>query len=290
MVWPTVQDGAHRDELGLHAPAGRVFRIVEAARQRDPLGRPAAARRISVCSSFGRSSRMATASSESSSRTPSATVSGGSSSRISSRTVSSTSVSAVKSKSCPISSTRRGRSSGSSASIRSPTSASCRSPTSSRSSRRHRPPRSPAPTRSTKSSRSAPSSPRNATGAGAAVMSFSSSMPSLVATMGGMSSGLYARRFWAGNRQRRRCLRWLWLRPRSNAANDLSDATGKTRIVPCLFAACAQRGCGCGAGALPGNADALRHRALKRECVRASIFCSGATRSRPRELARREFE
>ena len=60
---------------------------------------------------------MATASSESSSRTPSATVSAGSSSRISSRTVSSTSVSAVKSKSCPISSTRRGRSSGSSASI-----------------------------------------------------------------------------------------------------------------------------------------------------------------------------
>ena len=60
---------------------------------------------------------MATASSESSSRTPSATVSGGSSSRISSRTVSSTSVSAVKSKSAPISSIRRGRSSGSSASI-----------------------------------------------------------------------------------------------------------------------------------------------------------------------------
>ena len=42
---------------------------------------------------------MATASSESRSRTPSATVSAGSSSRISSRTVSSTSVSAVKSKS-----------------------------------------------------------------------------------------------------------------------------------------------------------------------------------------------
>ena len=29
----------HRDELGLHAPAGRVFRIVQAARQRDSLGR-----------------------------------------------------------------------------------------------------------------------------------------------------------------------------------------------------------------------------------------------------------
>ena len=29
----------HRDELGLHAPAGRVFRIAQAARQRDPLGR-----------------------------------------------------------------------------------------------------------------------------------------------------------------------------------------------------------------------------------------------------------
>ena len=59
---------------------------------------------------------MATASSESRSRTPSATVSGGSSSRISSRTVSSTSVSAVKSKSAPISAIRRGRNSGSSAS------------------------------------------------------------------------------------------------------------------------------------------------------------------------------
>ena len=73
--------------------------------------------RISACSSFGRSSRMVTASSESSSRTPSATVSGGSSSRISSRTVSSTWVSAVKSKSAPISAIRRGRSSGSSASM-----------------------------------------------------------------------------------------------------------------------------------------------------------------------------
>src|SRR4029078_11647555 len=52
---------------------------------------------------------MATASSESSSRTPSATVSAGSSSRISSRTVASTSVSAEKSKSCPLRLHKRGR-------------------------------------------------------------------------------------------------------------------------------------------------------------------------------------
>src|SRR4029077_12781362 len=31
-------DGRHGNELGLHAPAGRVFRVEQAARQRDPLG------------------------------------------------------------------------------------------------------------------------------------------------------------------------------------------------------------------------------------------------------------
>ena len=32
-------NGRHRDELGLHAPAGRIFRVVQAALQRDALGR-----------------------------------------------------------------------------------------------------------------------------------------------------------------------------------------------------------------------------------------------------------
>ncbi len=62
--------GPDRDELGLHAPAGRVLRIVEAARERDRARSAGSWSRISACSSFGRSSRMATASSESSSRTP----------------------------------------------------------------------------------------------------------------------------------------------------------------------------------------------------------------------------
>ena len=39
MVWPTVQSGSDRDELVLHAPAGGVFRIVEAALERDALDR-----------------------------------------------------------------------------------------------------------------------------------------------------------------------------------------------------------------------------------------------------------
>ena len=90
----------HGDEFRLHAPAGRVLRIIEAAASATRSGGGNCSR-ISACSSLGRSSRIVTASSDSMSRTPSATVRGVSSSRISSRTMSSTSVSAVKSKSMP---------------------------------------------------------------------------------------------------------------------------------------------------------------------------------------------
>ena len=38
MVRPTVHDRRHGDELRLHAPAGGIFGIKQAARQRDPLG------------------------------------------------------------------------------------------------------------------------------------------------------------------------------------------------------------------------------------------------------------
>ena len=72
--------------------------IIEAARQRDALGRRQLLENLGLL--FLRQVlEDATASSDSISRTPSATVCGGSSSRISSRTASSTSVSAVKSKS-----------------------------------------------------------------------------------------------------------------------------------------------------------------------------------------------
>ena len=39
MRLPDGPDRRHRDELGLHAPAGGLFRVVEALRQRDALGR-----------------------------------------------------------------------------------------------------------------------------------------------------------------------------------------------------------------------------------------------------------
>ena len=86
----------------LHPPAGRIFRIEQAALERVALRRRQFSR-ISSWSSSSRLSSNSTASSDSSSRTPSATVSGSSSSRISSRTESSTSLSAEKSKSVPVS-------------------------------------------------------------------------------------------------------------------------------------------------------------------------------------------
>ena len=99
IVCPTVQNGGHGDELGLHAPPGAVFRVVEGALERDALDGGQLVEDFRLVSSSGRLSRMVIASSESRSRTPSATVAVSSSSRISSRTASSTSVRAAKSKS-----------------------------------------------------------------------------------------------------------------------------------------------------------------------------------------------
>ena len=119
----------HRDELGLHPPAGGIFRIIAGCARARRAPTAAASRGSRPGPPRRGPSSSSTASSDSSSRTPSATVSGSSSSRISSRTVSSTSLSAEKSKSAPVNSTRLTRSSGSSASIRSPRSASCSSAT-----------------------------------------------------------------------------------------------------------------------------------------------------------------
>ena len=125
---PDRPERRHGDELGLHPPPGAFLRVVEGALERDALDGGQLVENLRLFL-LGRLSRMVTASSESSSRTPSATVAVSSSSRISSRTASSTSVSAAKSKEEPRSSIRRWRCSGSRASRRSPSSDSWRSST-----------------------------------------------------------------------------------------------------------------------------------------------------------------
>ena len=123
---PVWRDG---DELRLHPPAGKIFRIVEAARERDALGLRQLLEDLSLfilrqvfqdgdrvvglqfTHALGDRLRRQL-------------------SRISSRTLSSTSVRAVKSKSMPSNSTSRCLWSAGKASISAPMSDSCRLPTS----------------------------------------------------------------------------------------------------------------------------------------------------------------
>ena len=128
----------HRDELGLHPAAGGIFRIKQAALERDALRRRQLLEDLLLLllvEAFQQLDRVVgfELADALGNRLRS------SSSRISSRTASSTSFSAEKSKSGPVSSTRRTRSSGSSAPIRSPRSASCSSATQARSAACRRP-------------------------------------------------------------------------------------------------------------------------------------------------------
>ena len=160
MVWPDGPERRDRDELGLHPPAGGVFRIVEAARERDPVGRRQLVEDLVLLllRQVLRGSRRRRRNRGRARPRRRARWRQLLEDLLADRVVDLGQRGEVEIG--PIRSTRRGRRSGSRASIRSPTSDSCRSASSALQRRGVAGLDDGRDTRSTKSSRSAPSSSR----------------------------------------------------------------------------------------------------------------------------------